>query len=249
MFDARRGKLALLVSLRVALILIESCLPVGARHHLHHESVGTRLQILHRWIAHNHGASSVEVRCLAKGIGILHHTATFHNLIAAHVEPAAFWQPRRAWRLTVSTRCLQHRSHKYVVAEHVLVLIGIGLVGFRPVVVERSANGNTRIVSLPASGVDVWHQPIAQLHRFKQEWEVGILPDATLDVGLIGGVSTEDGCEDAELHPAQIQFRIIGTVLHVAAQVVAPVAEAHVGGRCREVRLPSQCGVVAVGIA
>ena len=118
-----------------------------------------------------------------------------------------------------------------------------------PVVVERPADGDARVVSLSAGGVDIGHQSVAQLHRLEQQGEVAVLPDAALDVGLIGGVGAEDGGKHAELHPAQVEFGIVRTVLHVAAQVVTPVAEAHVGGRCREVGLPGQRGEIAVGIA
>ena len=65
---------------------------------------------------------------------------------------------------------------------------------------------------------------------------LGIGPDATLGVGILGGVGAQDGAEDAELDPARIQLRI-DHARHVSADIVAPIGVADVGRRRREPRL------------
>ena len=53
-------------------------------------------------------------------------------------------------------------------------------------------------------------------------------------------MGTEDRREHTVLHPAQVDLRIVAARLLVSAQVVSPVAEAHVRGCGSEIGLPGQ---------
>ena len=65
-------------------------------------------------------------------------------------------------------------------------------------------------------------------------------PDLTFQVGALGGMSLEDWSENAKLEPAGVYLRVreplVVFLLHVSADVVAPVAVAHVGGGSGEIR-------------
>ena len=65
-------------------------------------------------------------------------------------------------------------------------------------------------------------------------------------------MGAEDGCEHAKLDPTQHEIGIVDELLvgeHVSAEVVTPVAIAHVRCGGGEVRLKAESLVADVGIA
>ena len=136
-----------------------------------------------------------------------------------------------------------------IVAKHILTFTAIGLVLLRPLVIERTADADTRVVGLAGSGVDIGHELIAQVTHIEQQREVVVFPDAALVACLAGSVSAEDGREGAILQPSQHQLGVLVAYLQVSANVVSPVAEAHVGGCGGEIRLEGQRTEGAVGVA
>ena len=86
------------------------------------------------------------------------------QLVAAHIEPTPFGQPCGAVGLAVDARGCHHGGYEDIVAKEVLILKAIGIVLFRPFVVERATEGDTRVVSLATGIIDIGHQGIAQLY-------------------------------------------------------------------------------------
>ena len=121
-----------------------------------------------------------------------------------------------------------------VVAEEEFLLPAVGILLFRIFIIERAAHGNACVIGLPRRAVDVRGEVVAEPdgppHRVEMVRED---PEALLHRGVLGRVGLEDRGEDAALEPARVEFGV-GFLhprgLHMAADVVAPVAVADVGG-------------------
>ena len=86
-----------------------------------------------------------------------------------------------------------HGRYQDVVAKHILLLSTVGLVLLRPLVVERTADADARIISLTGSGIDVGHELVAQVDTLQHGGEILVLPDAPLVACLTGTMGAEDG--------------------------------------------------------
>ena len=238
------------VFLCVAGILIELGAAAGSRCQLQQQLLRGTLQVLHLRVAHDDGSGLDKVGNLLLGVAVGQDAATADQPVATHVVPLSLWQPRAAESHAVSLGGGDDGSDEDVVAKHILTLLPVGLVLLGPLIVERPADADARVVSLACGGVDVGHELIAQVDAGQQLLEVGHHPDAPLVAPLVGAVGAEDGREDAKLHPAQQQLRVGGGCnLQVSAQVVSPVAEAHVSGGGGEIGLEGQRAKGTIGIA
>src|SRR6202000_750934 len=108
----------------------------------------------------------------------------------------------------------------HLLAEDVLVFIGVGFVGFRPVVVERAQEGYAGVVCAAAFGVDIRLHGVALGEGGAHDARVwlGVGPDAALGVGVLGGVRAQNWTVDAELNPARVELGLDGTG-HVATDI------------------------------
>ena len=135
---------------------------------------------------------------------------------------------------------LRDRRGEDAVAEQVGVGHVVGGLLRGPVVVEGPAHRNARIIRFARRRVDVGCQAVPEADRLAQnEKVVGELPDAPLDARILGAVRLENRREYAALEPAREEFAVKpGAVhrIHVAGDVVPPVAVADVRGRRRKPR-------------
>ena len=128
-----------------------------------------------------------------------------------------------------------------MVAKHILAFGGVGCVFLRPVVVQGAEEGNAGVVRAARLRVDIRLQCIAKLECRAQDRRVRLWigPDASLRIGILGGVGAQNGAERAKLHPACVEFRLYGA-RRVPADVVTPVGITYVGRGGREPRLEGQ---------
>ena len=126
-------------------------------------------------------------------------------------------------------------------AEIVLVghLVGLGL--FRLQVVHGPHQRLAFLTGQPVHGVEIGHQLMAQAQVFLHH-RLGnqvVVPGFLAGEAAVGAVQPHDGRKDAQLDPAGGQF-IVLVAHHMAADVVAPPAIAHIAGVGGEIGLEVQ---------
>ncbi len=117
----------------------------------------------------------------------------------------------------------------------------VGVVNFGVRVIERRHQRDALHRVAPGHAVEVGDQGVAQLHGCPRRRldRRPPPPRAAILVGVVCAVQPQDWAEDAILHPAQIELRLLYAP-HVAADVVAPPAIGDVGRRGGEGGLESQ---------
>ena len=137
-----------------------------------------------------------------------------------------------------------------LVAKHIAVALLVGFLVLGPLIVERTAERETLVVGTACHGVDVGSHAIALEDGVADDAEVLVVkgPRFLVERGALGRVGTQDGTQRTKLEPAYIEFGVYAVGVHVAADVVAPVAIEHVGGGGVEVgleveRFPADDGV------
>src|SRR5579872_1218046 len=117
-------------------------------------------------------------------------------------DPLSRWQPDMLSDQAAGfVGCRDDGRNQHLIAEDVFVLAGVGLVGLRPVVVERTEESDAGVVGPARLSVEVWLHRITQLKCRTQDRRVRfrVCPDASFGVGILSGVRAQNRAEDAEL--------------------------------------------------
>ena len=251
--DPRFGKHTALVVVRVPFVLVKDGGTGVARHNQQDQRVQLHVERLAQgWFHRQDGPGPGVQGDFVQREGPRHGSVTGQKRARSPLVPRTRRQPHLLQNEeAVLADRPRHRVYQQVVAEVVLVLESVGFFALRVFVVEGMTNGHAGFVRLARLTVDVGNQSVSQEHRFAHGVVVldRVSPETPLDLRALGGVRAENRTEGAELNPARVQLR--WTVApHVAADVVAPVAEPHVRRRHGEVglkiqRLPRDLSVAA----
>ena len=189
----------------------------------------------------NNGAAAYEIRILINGVTQLRFSAASIGAAGRNIVPiAALREPHMMLHGTGDAvyRCADS-SCKDVVSEHKLIFFVIRPVILRPLVVQRSAERNACVISFSCHSIDIWSKVVAQAYRAAHSFEmVREDPEALLHRHILGRVGLEDRSEYSGLQPAGIELRVCfanALRLHMASDIVAPVAVAHIGCCSREI--------------
>ena len=140
---------------------------------------------------------------------------------------------------------------KHVVAEHVLVAVGVSLLVLGVVVVHRAAERQGVVVGAARHAIYIRCELVALAYYVVQDVAlvVGEHPRLLVQSGVLRRVGAQDRAERAELHPAYVHLGVDGVGAHVSAHIMTPVAVEHVR-RCRiEVRLEVERFPAYYGVA
>ena len=140
---------------------------------------------------------------------------------------------------------------KHVVAEHILVAVGVSLLALGVVVVHRAAERQCVVVGASRHTIYIRCELVALAYYVVQDvaLAVGEHPRLFIESGVLRRVGAQDRAERAELHPAYVHLGVDRVGTHVSAHVVAPVAVEHVGCRRIEIRLEVERFPANYGIA
>ena len=140
---------------------------------------------------------------------------------------------------------------KHVVAEHILVAVGVSLLVLGVVVVHRAAERQGVVVGAARHAIYIRCELVALAYYVVQDVAlvVGEHPRLLVQSGVLRRVGAQDRAERAELHPAYVHLGVDGVGAHVSAHIMTPVAVEHVRRRRIEVRLEVERFPAYYGVA
>ena len=236
------------VVLIVAAVFVEAACAVGSGHDLEDDFAGIIDDGSPDGIEGDDAAGAVEDGELVERVDAVEGLVARSELGARDVPPlGAAREPHHATAVAVLLRGVDG-SDEHVIAEHILVLVDVGVAVLGIIIVEGAVHADAGVVSLACCGIEIWEELVAQADGFAQLGEVAVLPDAAFQPAVVRGVCTEDRCVGAELQPAQEEFRVVVASL-MAAQVVSPIVVEDVAGIAGEEDFVAQSGPCGVRVA
>ena len=140
--------------------------------------------------------------------------------------PAAFRKPYLHLGESVCHR-LGDRSDEHVISEHILAaeFRVICFLSCRPVIVQRTAESDTFVISLTCHCVDVWRHVITLTYCLADDIGVflGEYPRLLVEGSALRAVSTHHRAETAILKPSCVHFWV-NRITEMSSDIMAPIS-------------------------
>ncbi len=205
-----------------------------ARSNIKTKSIVLLLKILYTFRRHRDYRTGLDKPCvLSYGIMECPDGTSPDHFAVSHIIPVISGREPHCSlsKAGFLVRRTAYSSGKDIVTEHILLLPCVGIVILRIIIIHRTAHGNSCIICLTGSIVDVRRKGITE---FKGILHISIVlrehPESSLnDVGACA-MSLEQWREHSVLKPSCIKLGIRKVLrpLHMASQVMAPVSIADI---------------------
>ena len=239
--EGRGGILGGVVAV-VAVVLIQfETAALSAREDAHNDVLPCAAEVLELAVVGQDAARLDIDGILVDGKGALERLTTLQQGTRLILKPLASREPHfHANAAIVLADGFHDGRNHHVVAEHILVAEVVGLLLQRVVVIHGTAERDARLVVLAGHRIDIRYKRVAAVDDTLQTALRSMVegPRFLVQRRVFGGVCAQDGQVLSHLHGTGIELCGNGRApfqAHVAADVVAPVAIEHVGGRAVEV--------------
>ena len=158
----------------------------------------------------------------------LHNRTALEEGTCMKLEPLPFRKPYVHLGKAVDCR-LHYRSYEHVVTEHILAAEVIRLLTLRVIIIHRTAECKTLVITLAGHCIDIRCHHIALTHCLTDHICVFLSkhPRLLVQSAALRAVRTHHRAESAVLKPSCVHLRI-DRVTEVSSDVVAPVSVEHI---------------------